>query len=141
MSKPELRDERFARPVGIDAQPEGPEDLWTPPPDEECDEPSPSFAQMDARNRITMRRKYWNKQLVDWAIIWTTTDDDGESYERVCIDCRHMFVHRHDGPHRRDTAVVIRPIISQSDVQDSFDPAFDEVYDAYEEFIDREEKE
>ena len=78
-----------------------------------------------------MRRREWNDQLVDYAIIHARKSTDGEWAETTCIDTKHGTIHRHDGPHTESEARVIRPIQSQEDVQQSFKPSYDEVYDSY----------
>lgn len=107
-------------------------DAWTPPPADQCWSDPDEVLQVDARNRIVMRRVEWNEQLVDYAVVWTQLDEDGKYVEQVCIDCKHGTVHRHDGvPHSKSPRYHIRTIYSQSDVQESFSTSFDEVYDAY----------
>jgi hypothetical protein len=105
-------------------------DAWAPPPASECEESTIPTA-VDPDNLITMRRVEYRGQLVDYAIIWTTRDGSGVWRERVCIDCKHGTVHRHDGPHDASEPKFIRAILSQQDVQESFKSSFDEVYDAY----------
>ncbi|QNE44964.1 hypothetical protein F1C15_15090 [Frigoribacterium sp. NBH87] len=130
-------DERVSRPIGIDSQSETQEELWHPPDASLCEEMVVPVA-LDETHRITMRLVRWNGQLVDWAVTWSMKDADGKFREKICIDCGHGFVHRHDGKHRRETAVVIRPIRTQADVQQSFQPSYDEVYDAYISFAEQQ---
>lgn len=105
---------------------------WVPPSPEECWEEPAELIQVDPRNRIIVRRVEWNDQLVDYAITWWSMNPADEYEERVCIDCKHGTVHRHDGtPHSKAPRRVIRDINSQEDVQQSFNTSFDEVYDAY----------
>jgi hypothetical protein len=98
---------------------------WVPPPDDECEEETIRI-RLDERYQLVYRQKLWREQLVDYAVILVE-----EAGEIVCIDCCHGHVHRHDGKHRKETARTIRAIYSQNDVQESFEAAYDEVYDVY----------
>jgi hypothetical protein len=109
----------------------GDESLWTPPSASDCWEDTVSVA-VDVDNLITMRRLEWDGQLVEYAIIHSRKDSEGNWVEMTCIDTMHHgSVHRHDGPHNLEEPKIIRAITTQADVQESFKPSYDEVYDSY----------
>src|SRR4051812_18823678 len=107
---PELRWGTMTRatggPANAGATSTDSDEEWTPPPKEECWEETVPIA-VDTRNQITTRRVEWEGQLVDYAIIHSRKDDDGNWVEVTCIDCAHGTVHRHDGPHHANPAKVI----------------------------------
>jgi len=110
-------------------------DLWSPPPINQCDEVT-DVVEPDPKNRVIQRRVLWNNQLVNYAIAHATLVD-GEWNEVASIDCCHNRVHRHKNANH-DAAGTIRIIYSQLDVQSSFDGSFDEIYDGYLEFKDKQ---
>jgi len=85
---------------------------------------------------VIQRRLLWNNQLVNYAIVHATLVD-GEWNEVASIDCCHNRVHRHKNANH-DEAGTIRLIYSQLDVRSSFDSSFDEIYDGYLEFKDKQ---
>lgn len=102
---------------------------WVPPPLEECEEERWPIA-LDQENTLSVRRVLWNGQLVAFAIVLSRKIGD-RSIEMVCIDTlNHGCVHRHDGSHS-DPFKVLRPVLTQEDVQESFHEAYDEVYNVY----------
>jgi hypothetical protein len=107
-----------------------PSELWDPPPIEECEQ-SVVPVQLDEVSRITMRRVEWNRQLVSYAVIYTERDSSGNWQEIACIDCCNNNVHRHDGPHGASDPVIIQPIYSQQNVQESFGTSYDAIHDTY----------
>jgi hypothetical protein len=104
---------------------------WTPPAKEECEE-DVFVTELDDTTRITMRRRTWNQQLVDFAVVLSVLDDTNAWAEMSCIDCCHGAVHRHRGPHDESDSEIILPIRSQADVQYSIDAAYDAIYAEYE---------
>jgi hypothetical protein len=107
------------------------EQPWAPPPKDECwEETIP--VPVDPMNLITMRRVEWEDQLVEYAIIHSRKDSNGKWVEVTSIDTKfHGSVHRHDGPHATTPYKVLRPILTQEDVQESFKSSYDEVYNSY----------
>jgi len=82
-----------------------------------------------------MRRLEYEGQLVEYAIIYSRKNFDDNYVEVMSIDTMHHgYVHRHDGRHGDSQPLLMRPITSQDDVQQSFKPSYDEVYDSYLEF-------
>lgn len=115
----------------IDCMPEWESEMtvWSPPPLDDCDEDRMTVA-LDPEHVISVRRVLWNRQLVAFAIVLSRRVGD-RPIEIVCIDTlNHGCVHRHDGDHSAPYR-EIRAIGSQQDVQESFNDAYDEVYNAY----------
>ena len=107
----------------------GAEVTWAPPPIGECEEQQWTVA-LDESHLLSVRRVLWSAQLVAYAVVLTRMIGE-RKLELVCIDTMHHgSVHRHDGDHDAPHT-VIRAIGSQEDVQESFDEAHDEVYNAY----------
>lgn len=113
---------------------------WAPPPLEECDPEEQSDWPLDLENRLIMRRWTRDGRLVDFALVHEAKDDHGNWAQVAEIDCKHGEVHKHqrylysDGPGRR---TVIKEIRDQSDIEESFDPALNDISDNYEEHLRR----
>ncbi len=110
-------------------------ELWSPPPADECDEDT-ILVEPDPENRVIMRLLLWNNQMVSYAVVHATRVG-GEWTEVSSIDCCHNEVHRHKGIGHGQPE-TIRPIYSQLDVQSSLDNSYDEIYNGYLEFKDKQ---
>lgn len=108
---------------------------WLPPDLKECDSDEIT-TEPDSTNRITMRRVRWHGQLVSYAVIHVRLDKANQWEEISRIDCCHGTVHRHSGRNDGKKPEIIRHITSQTDVQQSINSSFDEIYDNYEQLRD-----
>lgn len=108
---------------------------WMPPDLAGC-ESDEIATEPDSTNRIIMRRVRWHGQLVSYAVIHVRLDNDDQWVEISCIDCCHGTVHRHSGRNNGKKPEIIRHISSQTDVQQSINSSFDEIYDNYEQLRD-----
>jgi len=118
--------------------PTGPDGTWQPPAPEECDvetftvEPSEGY-------RISSRVLAYENRMVHYAVVASYRPSPGDDWQEVaCVDCAHSAVHMHTGPNHVRVRNDIRPIRSQRDVEDTYDDAYDTVYDAYVAHRDRE---
>lgn len=109
---------------------------WKPPALEECEQEEYTYYfDMEAKYRVTQRMRRWHEQLVDYAVVLCERQPDGSWVEITCIDCCHGNVHRHDGPHGTTPPKVLRPILDQIDVQESFGESCDLIFDSYIEYV------
>lgn len=108
---------------------------WVPPDLADCDSDE-VITEPDSTNRIIMRRVRWQGRLVSYAVIHVRLNNYDQWEEISCIDCCHGTVHRHSGRNNGKQPEIIRPITSQTDVQQSFNSSFDEIYDNYERLRD-----
>lgn len=82
--------------------------------------------------RISQRLRYQNGALVFFAIIWSRRDTFGNWREQYSCDSGHGYFHEHLWGHqRKNDRRNVRPLYSQVDVQECFDPAYDKVQDQH----------
>lgn len=106
--------------------------LWTPPPAEHCDpEETVKIPIDDCESLLVTRIRRCNGRIVDFAIMQIVGDD--ENAIEICrVDCCHGLLHRHGPPHALNDERqfhIIHELFTQEDVEDSFDEAYDYVFD------------
>jgi hypothetical protein len=100
-------------------------------PAEGCEDLVIPVDMPDARYRITQRLMSYRHQLVEFAVVLSKWNGDGWD-EIYSIDTCHGYLHEHIHGHRKPgDRRDIRPLVSQLDVQESLDPAYDQVRDHY----------
>ena len=117
-----------------------PNDVWEPPPLEECDPEDVLPTMLDSITRVTQRFRRRDGRLVDFAII-LEVDREGVGWDEVAkIDCCHGQVHLHERRQRDDIddiREVLRHVKDESDIQESVDDAISLIFDSYTEQIKR----
>ncbi|WP_437582744.1 DUF7718 family protein [Paramicrobacterium sp. CJ85] len=125
--------QRRSRRVTREALPTIEDERWECPPHVIKTEYTERWVD-DPACRITIRtvRDEATNRIVDYAFTHEITDDRGQWHQIARIDCSHQEVHRHWPPPDSDGALkreVIRPIYSQTDVEDTYHPCLNEIFD------------
>lgn len=82
--------------------------------------------------QVSQRLLNVHHSLVFFAIVWSQRTTFGGWVERYSVDSGHGYYHEHVSGHQEpDDRRDLRPLYSQVDVQECFDPGYDRVQDRH----------
>lgn len=102
------------------------------PPETDC-EKSPDEVYLDEQHHLVVVTYAHLGKLVRFFIaLKKTVDHEDDPVEQYSVCTLHGYLHEHTTGHQRpNDRRDIRPLHSQVDVQESFDGAYDMVFDRY----------